>query len=595
MNPRLVVLCRLIWVVLGGVRSPAATLGITVQHHFGGEILRLGEVSQTNAAGQALSVTRLDYLLSEFELVSEQGWVVSLANRFAYLSVPGRTRFEVPGVPAGSFTVLRFRVGLPATVNHGDPASVPAGHPLNPTVNGLHWNWQGGYVFMALEGDWLNAGQSASGYSYHLATDAVLIPVELPVALDLKTDRELQLTMDVARIFAGQYPIRIGPDTRSTHSRTNDPLAGHLAENVSRAFTVAGIEDSLTRVPKSRVEHRDVAPTATPYRLKLSRFFPQPKLPTDNPLTEPGVELGRRLFHDSRLSGNGRQSCAACHQSEVAFVDAGQRVSVGAVGQRGTRNSMSLENLAWQTAFFWDGRASTLREQVLQPIENPLEMHASLARVVTQLETADYAPDFSRAFGSVEISADRVARALEQFLLTRVSHDSKFDRSLRAAAELTAEEQRGFELFHTEYDPAHGQYGADCFHCHGGALFTDSTFHNNGLDVAGGGRDLGRFLVTTHRADVAKFKTPSLRNVALTAPYMHDGRFNTLEDVIQHYATGVKRSATLDPNLAKHPDGGVPLTEGDQRALVAFLKSLTDERYRAKMASLTPPTELAPR
>jgi cytochrome c peroxidase len=187
---------------------------------------------------------------------------------------------------------------------------------------------------------------------------------------------------------------------------------------------------------------------------------------------------------------------------------------------------------------------------------------------------ADYAGLFLRTFGTPDVTADRVARALEQFLLTRISQDSKFDRALRGEAELSIEEKRGAALFHTEYDPRRRQFGADCFHCHGGPLFRNQAFANNGLEAEPA--DLGRFRVTGREGDRGRFAVPSLRNVALTAPYMHDGRLATLEEVVRHYTSGVQRSRTLDPNLAKHPPGGVPLSAADQAALVAFLRTLTD-------------------
>jgi cytochrome c peroxidase len=240
---------------------------------------------------------------------------------------------------------------------------------------------------------------------------------------------------------------------------------------------------------------------------------------------------------------------------------------------------MPLFNLAWQTNFFWDGRAQSLREQVLAPIQNPMEMHATLDFVITNLTGGGYTTAFEAAFGSREITSDRIARALEQYLLTLVSGNSKFDRIQAGQEKPTDEEAKGYQLFFTEYDPRHDQYGADCFHCHGGALFSDFGFHNNGLDLDANTTDSGRSAITQRKSDWAKFKTPSLRNVAATGPYMHDGRFNTLEEVIAHYVQGVQRSDTLDPNLAKHPDGGVPLSAGDQRALIAFLKTLTDDRF----------------
>ena len=239
---------------------------------------------------------------------------------------------------------------------------------------------------------------------------------------------------------------------------------------------------------------------------------------------------------------------------------------------------MSLFNLAWKREYFWDGRAPSLRAQVLVPIQNPLEMHQTLTNLVVKLAGAGHAyPDaFSRAFGLPDISAEKIALALEDYLLTLTSFDAKFDRVLRGVETFTPGEQRGFELFSTEYDPRRGQYGADCFHCHGGPLFQSQAFANNGLDDQFA--DPGRARVTGHPADAGKFAVPSLRNVALTGPYMHDGRFKTLEEVVAHYCTGIKRNATLDPNLAKHPDGGVPLSAADQHALVAFLDTLTDEK-----------------
>ncbi len=192
--------------------------------------------------------------------------------------------------------------------------------------------------------------------------------------------------------------------------------------------------------------------------------------------------------------------------------------------------------------------------------------------------TNDYPALFTTAFGSPEITAEKISLALENYLLTLTSFDAKFDRVLRGEGKFTPEEQRGFELFSTEYDPRRGQFGADCFHCHGGPLFQSQSFANNGLDDTFA--DLGRGKITGKKSDDGKFATPSLRNVALTAPYMHDGRFQTLEAVVEHYATGLKRSATLDPNLAKHPDGGVPLSAADKRALVAFLNTLTDAQFK---------------
>jgi cytochrome c peroxidase len=339
----------------------------------------------------------------------------------------------------------------------------------------------------------------------------------------------------------------------------------------------------------------------TPYRFRMSSTFPIPDLPRDNPLIEERVTLGRALFHEPRLSRDNTISCASCHDSRCAFADPRQ-FSVGVQKQVGGRNAMPLFNLAWRTSFFWDGRAPSLRAQALAPIQDHTEMDETLTNVVVKLQTSqrgrgdkvsigepppagdtDYPALFTAAFGSPTITSERVGLAIESFLLAQTSFDSRFDRALQGQAQLTAAEARGFELFMTEYDPRRGQYGADCFHCHGGPLFQSQAFANNGLDSQFA--DAGRARVTGRKSDAGKFATPSLRNLTLTAPYMHDGRFSTLADVIAHYSSGVQRSATLDPNLAKHPEGGLHLSPADQSALVAFLETLTDERWLMKSPS----------
>ena len=561
-------------------RGGAATLRVEIAPRFGGLPLVFDSLAYT-AASQRLSVTRLDFLLSDISLRRADGTWIERTNWFACIKArDGKNSFALDNVPAGNYDRIRFHVGLLPAVNHADIAQWPANHPLNPDVNGLYWGWSREYVFLAFEGAWLQPDGKQSGFSYHLATDRELMTVELPAALDLTAPRELHLALDVDKIFAAPNAIKLDETTTTTHSRTNDPLADQLRENVEHSFAVETIQPlqvAVTIAPRPNVL---MASNATPYRLVISQFFPRPDLPADNPLTEQGVQLGRRLFFDPRLSVNNSQSCAGCHQPARAYSDT-VALSVGAEGGVGTRNAMPLLNLAWKSSYFWDGRAATLREQVLQPIQNPVEMHESLAKVAAKLAVdSDYPALFARAFGEPEINTDRVARALEQFLLAQVSFDSKFDRALNGQAKLTAQEQRGFELFHTEYDPRRGQFGADCFHCHGGPLFQSQSFANNGLDSEF--KDPGRAAVTGREGDRGKFAVPSLRNVELTGPYMHDGRFQTLEEVVEHYCTGMRRSATLDPNLAKHPDGGVPLNNADKKALVAFLKTLTDETFREK-------------
>jgi cytochrome c peroxidase len=573
----------------------ARDLRVEIIPRFGDAPMHFDAVTHRITARRIVSVTRLDFLVSEIRLRSTNGSWVNLSNQFAYISTrEKRTTFLLTGVPEGDYQTLHFNVGVPPEKNHQDPADFTAQHPLNPNVNGLHWSWAGGYVFLALEGNWLRHDGEQGGYSYHLATDEHLMTVELPFALQLKSDGQIKLALDVGKIFSEPNLIALSDATTSTHSRTNDPLAAQLRENIEHAFSVLQTGPIGPEVAQhAQVKALEIGRDAHPYRLTISTYFPRPALPEDNPLTEEGVELGRRLFFDSRLSINNSQSCASCHKSSIAFSEPAA-VSKGAEGKAGTRNAMPLMNLAWKSHFFWDGRAASLREQVLRPIEDPIEMHESLSNVVVKLsaarsedlgdQTVPYPTLFGQAFGNSQITADRIARALEQFLLVQTSHGSKFDRVLSGADTFSEIEQRGFELFHTEFDPRREQYGADCFHCHGGPLFQSQTFANNGLDMES--IDLGRYMATGNAADKGKFATPSLRNVELTRPYMHDGRFNTLEQVLDHYSSAVKRSRTLDPNLAKHPDRGLQLSSADKSALVAFLKTLTDERFHTPITTL---------
>jgi cytochrome c peroxidase len=591
----------------------AADLRVEFVPRFNNAPLAFDALTNQTAAGQKISVTRLDFLLSDIALRRMDRIWIGQTNWFAFVNArEGRTSSILENIPAGNYDRVRFYIGLEPAINHGNSTQWPAGHPLNPDVNSLYWGWSREYVFLALEGNWRTAALQAgaqtsnpivantpqvadsrseekiSGYSYHLATDRELITVELPVALDLNSSREIQVSLDVGKIFSAPNKIELSAASDTTHSRTNDALAVQLQQNVEAAFAVESVRDFSPIAELSRgTNHIEIAPNATPYRLTISQFAPQPDLPRDNPLTGEGVALGGKLFFDRRLSADNSQSCASCHHPDSAFTEP-RRFSRGVDGDVGTRNAMALENLAWKNSFFWDGRAATLREQVLQPIQNPIEMHESLANVVVKVSADKKYPRlFANAFGSPEITTDRIARALEQFLLVQVSFDSKFDHVMNGVAKFTDEEQRGFELFNTEYDPYHGQFGADCFHCHGGPLFQSQNFANNGLDSVF--VDLGRYQVTKRAGDEGKFSVPSLRNVAVTAPYMHDGRFWTLDEVVEHYCTGMKRSATLDPNLAKHPDGGVPLSAADKRALVAFLKTLTDEKF----VRPEPPSNLA--
>jgi cytochrome c peroxidase len=317
-------------------------------------------------------------------------------------------------------------------------------------------------------------------------------------------------------------------------------------------------------------------------------YFPQPDLPQDNQLTNAGVALGRMLFYETMLSKDNSQSCATCHIQKDGFSDI-RRFSEGVEGLLGERQAMGVFNLAWHQGFFWDGRAATLREQALMPIQDPLEMNETLENVVNKL-SADkrYTDQFIRAFGDEQVSSERISLALEQFMLTIVSYESKFDRVIFGNDSYTEAEQRGFDLFFTEFDPNGVERGAECFHCHAGFDFTNHEFMNNGLDAEGSIADPGLYEATGDMADFGKFKVPSLRNIAMTPPFMHDGRFASLEEVLDHYNTGVKTSPTLDPLMQYNVNPGLNLTEQEKADLIAFLHTLTDSTFLNKAEYTSP-------
>jgi cytochrome c peroxidase len=585
-------LLPLLALVAGGVLTQAraadeARVWLRIRPVVAGLPLRFDDVSLRTKAGQTLSVTRLDSLISNVRLEgADHRLATSAAVGFIGAST-NRDSFEACTAAKGRYETLAFDVGLSPSLNHADPAAFGPADPLNPQVNGLHWSWQGGYVFLAIEGRYVSgdasAGNELGGYSFHVATDDHLMHVRLPIDLSLDRDALVTLTFDVETLLGGGDGAVIRIDhakgTDSTHSAPGDSLATDLAANAAKAFRVESIRPF--DAPPSAAPQAAPEPPAgtTPFAFPLPSHFPQPLLPVDNPLTNEGVSLGKELFNETLLSADRSQSCASCHMQEHAFTDSPNKVSLGIGGTPGTRNSMPLFNLAWSHGMTWDGKRARIRDQALAPISDAREMKLPLEQAVARLaQDSAYPAKFTKAFGSPGVTAERLSLAIEQYLLTLVSADSKFDRVLAGREDFTAEETRGLELFIQEYDPARNIRGADCFHCHGGNLFTDGQLKNNGLGVESEA-DNGRRLVTGKASDAGKFKTPSLRNVAFTAPYMHDGRFATLEEVVAHYSSGVHRSETLDPNLAKHPPEGINLSKEDQAALVAFLRALSDSTF----------------
>lgn len=298
--------------------------------------------------------------------------------------------------------------------------------------------------------------------------------------------------------------------------------------------------------------------------------FPQPNLPDDNPLTEEGIALGKKLFYDPILSGNNTLACADCHFQSKGFSDP-LAVSIGIEGIAGTKNASAIINAAWNTSNFWDGRTISLEEQALGPVTSFIELHSPSWSQVSQelMDNNEYKSLFKQAFDTDVIDSSHVVKAIAQFERIIISSESKFDKFLDYEASLTPSELRGKEIFNTEK--------GDCFHCHSYPLFTSNLFHNNGLDPEEL-MDNGRYNVTNDPNDKGKFKSPTLRNVELTAPYMHDGRFATLEEVIEHYNFGGHNSSTIDP-LMKKVGIGLGLTQQDKTDLLNFLKTLTDTAF----------------
>jgi cytochrome c peroxidase len=300
--------------------------------------------------------------------------------------------------------------------------------------------------------------------------------------------------------------------------------------------------------------------------------------PSTNVVTDPGATLGRVLFYDLRLSTNQTISCASCHQQAHGFSDPRQ-FSIGWNGSKGTRNAMSLNNARYYQRghFFWDERANTLEDQVLQPIQNPIEMGMTLPTLVTRLGAEPfYAQLFTSAFGTPDVTTNRISLALAQFVRSMISTNSKYDQGVLVGfTNFTAQENVGRQIFF-------GQVGnATCSKCHITDAFAAANIFNNGLEFPY--VDTGVGGITGRAQDMGLFKAPSLRNIALTAPYMHDGRFATLDQVVEFYNSGIVDNPNLSPPLRTgvppQPPGGplrLNLTTGQKAALVAFLNTLTD-------------------
>lgn len=291
----------------------------------------------------------------------------------------------------------------------------------------------------------------------------------------------------------------------------------------------------------------------------------------NNPLTVKGFELGKKIFYDGRLASDGVVSCGFCHIQEDAFTHHGHTFSHGVGDGVGTRNAPPIQNMAFQSQFFWDGAADHIELLSMGPISNELEMNGNVINIINMMKNdATYKKLYKQAFDDGEINSENMLKALAQFMTMLTSSNSKFDKYRRneIGGTLTTDELIGYNLFNQK-----------CASCHDSDIFTDNSFRNNGLPIDPSINDKGRFRVTELDQDKYKFKVPSLRNIEKTAPYMHDGRFYTLEAVLNHYSSGVAVTENLDASLNNSGTLGIPLTALEKLQLIAFLKTLTDTEF----------------
>lgn len=306
--------------------------------------------------------------------------------------------------------------------------------------------------------------------------------------------------------------------------------------------------------------------STTPLQLTIPDGWPKPAYTfANNPLTEQGFQLGRKLFYDGRLSKDGNFPCSSCHQQFAAFATFDHDLSHGFNNQFTTRNSPGLFNLAWHKELHWDGGINHIEVQALAPITAANEMAETIEGVLGKLAADDeYRAMFRNAFGDDNITSQRMLLALTQFMAAMVSSDAKYDKVMRGEASFTVHENEGYSIFK-----------AKCASCHTEPLFTDLSFRNNGLPLNPTIMDNGRMGITNQSSDSLKFKVPSLRNMMLTFPYMHDGRFRSPLMVLDHYSDGIQQGPTLDPSLSN----GIPLTMTEKYYLLEFFRTLTDSSF----------------
>lgn len=304
--------------------------------------------------------------------------------------------------------------------------------------------------------------------------------------------------------------------------------------------------------------------------LQFPSYFPEMTFdPSDNPITKNGVELGRKLFYEGRLSRNNTISCGFCHIQENAFTHHGHTVSHGIDDRLGVRNAPPIQNMAFLKRYMWDGVIHNLNQQPIIPMTDVNEMDSSMPEAIAKLSKDEvYKKLFKQAYGDENITGERVLKALSQFMATLISADSKYDRFKQGKENFNFEESQGMVLFQQK-----------CASCHSGELFTDESFRNTGMYYNTQFKDAGRHRVTLDQSDWMKFRVPSLRNVEYTSPYMHDGRFYTLEAVLNFYSDNVEDDPNLDPQLKQNDHIGIAMNTQEKQFIIAYLKTLSDKSF----------------
>ncbi len=306
--------------------------------------------------------------------------------------------------------------------------------------------------------------------------------------------------------------------------------------------------------------------SAADVELRIPEGFPNPNYSFEkNELSPEVFTLGRKLFYDNILSRDNTVNCGTCHQRIAAFAHIDHRLSHGIDAKIGTRNVPALQNLIWKDAFMWDGGVNNLEVQPINPITNPIEMDETLANVILKLKRDTIYPGlFKKAYRDTVINSQRLLKALAQFTGLMISAKSKYDKYRSGKDTLSATEMNGLALFRNK-----------CSSCHAEPLFTDNSYRNNGIRPDTSLNDKGREIITGQSKDRHLFKVPGLRNVVMTYPYMHDGRFRNLKEVLDHYSNPQNHAATADPAIK----GIGTLTNQEKSDIIAFLATLTDKEF----------------